>query len=339
MTMKNSLLLICGLAGGVLVPLAGAAEALQAKIERFDPALDALLAPEARVEKLAEGFQWAEGPVWYAGALVFSDVPKNTAYRWREGLTTAEVFLKPSGLLAPDADASAAFREPGSNGLAVDRAGRLLLCQGGERRVARWADGTFTAVADRFQGKHLNTPNDLAVRRSGEIYFTDPPYGFREVDESPLRELPWHGVYRVATDGTVTLLTKTIRYPNGLAFSPDERTLYVSSSDWGKTRILAFDVTADGALANERVFFDAQPLAKPDAPGACDGLKVDRDGNLWATGPGGVLVLDPAGKLLGRIVTGVPTGNCAWGDDGATLYLTANHFLLRVKTLTRGAGW
>lgn len=311
-----------------------------AKIERFDPALDAVLATEARVEKLAEGFQWSEGPVWYNGAVVFSDVPQNTVYRWREGLSAAEVFLKPSGLAAADADARARFREPGSNGLTVDRTGRLLLCQCGERRVARWADGKFTVVADRFEGKRLNTPNDLVVRRDGSVYFTDPTYGFSGGEESPLRELPWHGVYRVATDGSVTLLTKTIRYPNGIAFSPDEKTLYVSSSDWGHTRIVAFDVAADGSLANERTFFDGQPLAKPDAPGACDGLKVDREGNLWATGPGGVLVIDPAGKLLGRINTGVPTGNCAWGgDDGATLYITANHALLRVKTLTRGAGW
>lgn len=340
--MKISFPLFGRLASVLLAMLAVArarGEEFQGKIERFDPALDRLIAADAPVEKLAEGFQWAEGPVWLAGALVFSDVPKNTAYRWKEGMTAAEIFLKPSGLLLADADARAAFREPGSNGLALDSQGRLLLCQHGERRIARWENGKFTSVADRFDGKRFNTPNDLAVQRSGEIYFTDPPYGFREVDDSPLRELPWHGVYRVATDGAVTLLTKTIRYPNGIAFSPDEKTLYVGSTENGNPHIVAFDVQPDGTLAKERMFFDARPMLATGLQGGCDGMKIDRDGNVWTTGPGGVLVIDAKGKLLGRIATGVPTANCGWGDDGGTLYITANHFLLRVKTTTKGAGW
>lgn len=304
-------------------------------VERFDPAFDRLVAPEAVVERLAAGFRWSEGPVWYQGAVLFSDVPENVVYRWAEGMTQAEVFLKPSGLIEP----SPAFREPGSNGLAVDRQGRLLLCQHGERRVARFENGKFTTLAERYDGKRLNTPNDLAVRKSGEVYFTDPPYGFKEVNESPLKELAWHGVYRVATDGTVTLLTKTINYPNGIAFSPDEKTLYVGSTEDGFPHLQAFDVQADGTLANERLFFDARPLSKNGAPGSCDGLKVDHAGNLWTSGPGGILVLTPAGQLIGRINTGVPTANCAWGDDGSVLYITANNRLLRVKTLTKGAGW
>lgn len=312
-----------------------AGEAPKERIERLDPAFDRLVAPEAQVERLAEGFTWSEGPVWFDGALLFSDVPQNVVYRWQEGRTQAEVFMKPSGLMTPNA----AFREPGSNGLARDREGRLLLCQHGERRVARYEGGRFTTIADRYDGKRLNTPNDLAVRRNGDVYFTDPPYGFKEVNESPLRELPWHGVYRVSRDGTVTLLAKTINYPNGIAFSPDERTLYVGSTEDGNPHIQAFDVQADGTLANERRFFDARPLSKPDAPGSCDGMKIDRDGNVWTAGPGGILVITPAGKVIGRINTGVPTANCAWGDDGGTLYITANHALLRVKTKTKGAGW
>ena len=304
-------------------------------IERFDPAFDRLVAADARIERLAEGFTWSEGPVWYDGALLFSDVPKNVVYRWAEGMKRADVFLQPSGLLEPNP----AFREPGSNGLAVDGQGRLLLCQHGERRVARWENGKFTSVAERWEGKRFNTPNDLAVRRKGDVYFTDPPYGFREMDESPLREIPWHGVYRVTASGVVTLLTKTIRYPNGIAFSPDEKTLYVSSTENGNPHVQAFEVQPDGTLANERLFFDARPLSKKDAPGSTDGLKVDRDGNVWASGPGGILVITPAGKLIGRINTGVPTANCAWGDDGSTLYITANNALLRVKTRTKGAGW
>ncbi|MBL9190416.1 MAG: SMP-30/gluconolactonase/LRE family protein [Opitutaceae bacterium] len=306
-----------------------------ARIERFDPALDALLAPEAAIEKLAEGFTWSEGPVWLNGELIFSDVPENTAYRWREGMTKAEVFLKPSGLLTPQPG----FREPGSNGLTLDRQGRLLLCQHGERRVARYEGGKFTTLADRYEGKRFNSPNDLCVRRNGDIYFTDPSYGLEGINDSPLKELPFNGVYRVAPYGRVTLLTKELTYPNGLAFSPDEKILYVGVSDAAATRLVAFDVQADGTLAGERTFFDAHPLLKATDRGLVDGLKVDRAGNVWSTGPGGVLVLSPAGKLLGRINTGQPTANCNWGGDGGTLYITANMFLLRVRTLTKGAGW
>lgn len=194
-------------------------------------------------------------------------------------------------------------------------------------------------MADRFEGKRFNSPNDLAVRRNGEIYFTDPPYGLTGVDQSPLREIPFHGVYRVALDGRVTLLTAGIKFPNGIAFSPDEKRLYVAVSDPAATRVVVFDVQRDGTLANERVFFNAQPLKGRGVKGGCDGLKVDRAGNVWTTGPGGVLVLSAGGKLLGRINPHEPTANCAWGDDGATLYITANCFLLRVPTLTRGAGW
>jgi gluconolactonase len=305
-------------------------------IERLDPTMDELLAPNAVLEKIAEGFTWSEGPVWIDGALLFSDVPKNVVYRWKPGTTTAEIFLKPSGQLTP----APGFREPGSNGLARDRQGHLLLCQHGERRVARYENGRFTSIADHYAGKRLNTPNDLVVRRSGEIYFTDPPYGFEKVNEDPKKEMAWHGVYRVAADGTVSLLTKSINYPNGIAFSPDEKTLYIGSTEDGFPHIMAFDVSTDGTLANERLFFDARPLSKPDAPGSCDGMKVDRQGNVWTTGPGGLLVITPQGKLVGRLRTGVPTANCAWGDaDGGTLYITANHFLLRLKTKTTGAGW
>jgi gluconolactonase len=324
---------------GFCVPLLSfAAEQSAPKeyIERFDPSFDKLMAADAKVERLAEGFTWSEGPVWFDGALLFSDVPQNTVYRWAEGMTKAEVFLKPSGLLAPNPE----MREPGSNGLARDLQGKLLLCQHGERRVARYENGKFTAIADRYDGKKLNTPNDLAVKKSGDIYFTDPPYGFNNFETSPLKELPFHGVYRVAKDGKVTLLAKTIQYPNGIAFSPDEKTLYVGSTENGNAHIQAFDVQADGTVTNERLFFDARPLSKRDAPGSCDGMKVDRDGNVWTSGPGGILVINPAGKMIGRINTGVSTANCAWGEkDGGTLYITANHALLRVKTKTEGAGW
>jgi len=305
------------------------------RIERFDSAFDKLMASDAKIEKLAEGFTWSEGPVWLNGALIFSDVPENIAYRWQTGMTKAEVFLKPSGLLTP----TPGFREPGSNGLTRDAQGRLLLCQHGERRVARHENGKFTSLADRFEGKRFNSPNDLVVRKNGEIYFTDPSYGLEGIDESPLKELPFNGVYRVALDGKVTLLAENLTFPNGIAFSPDEKILYVGVSDAKATRVVAYDVATDGTIAHERTFFDAQPWLKGDDKGLVDGLKIDRDGNVWSTGPGGVLVISPAGKLLGRINTGEATANCNWGDDGSTLYITAHMFLVRVKTKTKGAGW
>lgn len=306
------------------------------RIERLDPAFDRLVAADAKIEVLAEGFRWSEGPTWFDGGVVFSDVRANTVYRWKEGMTKAEVFLKPSGLTT----STPGFREPGSNGLAVDRQGRLLLAQHGNRQIARLEpDGSYATVADRFDGKRFNSPNDLAVRKKGEIYFTDPPYGFEGRENSKLRETPWAGVYRIGTDGKVTLLTRELNFPNGIGFSPDEKTLYVAVSDGQQPRIMAYDVKADGTIERGRVFFDAQPLRGRNNPGSCDGLKVDKDGNVWATGPGGVLVFSPADQHLGTIRTGEPTGNCCWGDDGSTLYITANCFLVRVKTATKGAGW
>lgn len=304
-------------------------------IERLDPAFDKLIAKDAKIEKLAEWFVWSEGPTWFQGAVVFSDVMENTAWRWKEGMKAAEVFLKPSGLTTN----SPGFREPGSNGLNVDKSGRLLLAQHGDRRIARLEAGKFVTVADRYDGKKFNSPNDMAVRKSGEIYFTDPPYGLEGIEKSPLRELPYAGVYRIGTDNKVSLITKDLNFPNGIGFSPDEKILYVAVSDSAATRVMAYDVNTDGTIKNGRVFWDAQSFAKAGAKGLCDGLKIDRDGNVWATGPGGVAVLSPAGKLLGRILTNEATGNCCWGDDGSTLYITADMFLVRVKTLTKGANW
>lgn len=308
----------------------------EGSIERLDPAIDALIAPDAKIEKLAEGFNWSEGPTWYEDSVVFSDVPENIAYRWKEGMKSAEVFLKPSGMTTP----TPGFREQGSNGLSRDAQGRLLVCMHGDRRIARWEKGVFTTIADRFEGKRFNSPNDMAVRKNGDIYFTDPPYGLDKGEASPLKELPFNGVFRVNTIGEVALVTKDVNWPNGIGFSPDEKILYVAVSDGKAPRVMAYDVQPDGSVANERVFFDALKARKDGDKGSCDGMKVDALGNVWATGPGGVLVISPAGKLLGRILTGQATGNCCWGGpDGSTLYITADMFLVRVKTLTKGAGW
>jgi len=319
----------------VLACAAEPARPFHPRIQRLDPAFDALVAPDAPVEKIAEGFHWSEGPVWLDGALIFSDVPANIAYRWKPGDAKAAIFLQPSG----GGEAVPGVREAGSNGLARDAQGRLLLCQGATHRIARYEHGTFTTIADRYQGKRFSSPNDLAVRRDGDIYFTDPPYGFTDGDASPLKELPFNGVYRVTPAGEVTLLLKHLTRPNGIGFSPDEKILYVDVSEQKAARILAYDVQPDGTLAGERLFFDAQPLLDAGAHGPCDGLKVDCAGNVWCAAADGVIVVSPAGKLLGRIITGEPCGNCNWGGDGSTLYIASNWLIARVPTLTKGAGW
>lgn len=304
-------------------------------IERTDPALDRLLPPGTKIEKLCEGFTWAEGPVWKDGALLFSDVPENTVYAWKPGATKAEVFLRPSGMLTP----REGFREQGSNGLTLDAAGNLVLCEHGERRLARLnADHSQTAIVEHFDGKRFNSPNDLVFRSNGDLYFTDPPYGLNGLDKSPLKELSFSGVFRVTPDGHASLLTKELTFPNGIAFSPDEKTLYVGITDPQQPRIVAYDVQADGSLGPERPFFDARPLTARGLKGSCDGMKIDVEGNIYSSGPGGITILSPAGKLLGTISTGSLIANCAWGDeDGGTLYLAAEHSLCRVRTATHGA--
>jgi gluconolactonase len=305
-------------------------------IERLDPALDAVLAPDATIEKLAEGFTWAEGPVWVAekGALLFSDVPENRVYRWKDG-EGISVFLEPSGFTGEKYEG----RERGSNGLTLDRAGRLTLCQHGDRRVARLApDGkSFIPLADHWEGKRFNSPNDLCFDRAGNLYFTDPPYGLGP--HTP-QETDFCGVYRLGVDGKLTLLSRELERPNGIALSADEHTLYVSNSHGPRPIIMAFPLLADGTAGAGRVFWDGTALiARTKRTGAPDGLKVDTHGNLWATGPGGVLILSPEGKHLGTVLTGRATANCAFGGaDGHTLYLTADRTLLRIKTKATGAG-
>lgn len=302
-------------------------------IERLDARLDELLTPNARIEILAEGFDWSEGPIWMTRgeSLLFSDVPRNVIWKWREadGLS---VFLKPSG----DSNGTGQPGEQGSNGLTVDNDGRLILCQHGDRQVARLSHrGRIDPLATNFQGKRLNSPNDVVLRSNGELYFTDPPYGLEKGTNDPRRELTFQGVFRVSRGGRVSLLTSDLTFPNGLAFSPDEKRLYVAVSDPQHAVYMSYDVQRDGSLANGRVLFDATPLI-PGRKGLPDGLKVDIRGNLWATGPGGVLILSPQGRHLGTLNTGEATGNCAWGEDGSALYITADTYLCRVRTRTKG---
>lgn len=326
--MKTFLLISPILAFAVLSHAADPLPKFEGSIERLDPALDALIAPGTQIEVLASGFNWSEGPVWRDGGIVFSDVPENTVFGWKEGDTAAKTVLKPSGSLSDPAG-------QGSNGLGVDAEGRLVLCQHGERRVARLEkDGSFTPLADNYEGKRFNSPNDLTIGSDGTIYFTDPPYGLK----GGTPELDFHGVYSVhpSKPNVVTLLVRDVKWPNGIDLSPDQKTLYLAVSDKEDTRIMAYDL-ADGAARNGRVVFNAQSLKTAERKGGCDGMKVDTNGNLWTTGPGGVLVLNKDGQHLGTILTGQATANCAFGGaDRGTLYITADMFLLRVKTLAKG---
>jgi gluconolactonase len=302
-------------------------------VERLDADLDTLVPLGAVIEVLAAGFDWSEGPVWLReqGALLFSDVPADRVYLWSEG-AGHRVWLEPSGYTGETPRGG----EPGSNGLLLDADGRLVLCQHGDRRVARLEAPLsspmphFSTLADRFEGRRFNSPNDAVFHSSGALYLTDPPYGLEAGVDDPARELPFSGVYRVDPDGSVALLTDELSRPNGIAFSPDERTLYVANSDPERAVWMAYDVLDNGRLGEGIVFFDATPWV-PEKPGLPDGLKVDADGNLFATGPGGVLVLASDGRHLGTLRTTRPTANCAFGDDGASLYITADDLLLRVR--------
>jgi gluconolactonase len=306
------------------------------RVVREDPRLDRLIPQNARIDVLGAGFAWSEGPVWVkdGGYLLFSDIPRNSVMKWKEG-EGVTLFLKPSGYTGV-VDYG---REPGSNGLILDPQGRLVSCEHGDRRVSRLEkEGGKRTLADNYQGKRLNSPNDAVFHANGDLYFTDPPYGLPKNFDDPRRELDFCGVYRLSKDGRLTLLTRELVRPNGIGFSPDYRTLYVAQSDNARAIWMAFPVKDDGTLGPGRVFADVTSLMGK-LPGAPDGLKVDRDGNLFATGPGGVHVYAPDGTRLGRIETGERTANCAWGGDGSTLYMTADMYICRIRTTTRGLGW
>jgi gluconolactonase len=307
------------------------------RIVRLDPRFDHLVPPGARLEQLAGGFTWVEGPVWNKAGryLLFSDIPANAVFKWQTGLGVS-LFLKPSGY-----SGSVPFKgkEPGSNGLTFDREGRLVLCEHGDRRIARLeSDGRKTVLADRYQGKRLNSPNDLVFKSDGSLYFTDPPFGLPQALDDPGKELPFQGVYRLAAEGTLTLVIKDLKAPNGIAFSPDEKILYVSDVDYERSAWHAYDVNADGTVTNGRVFADASPWKKPPFFGP-DGFKLDQRGNLFGARPGGVSVFAPDGTHLGDIETGGPTSNVNWGEDGSVLYITGGSAIYRLRTSTKGAGW
>jgi gluconolactonase len=327
------------------------------EIISLDPHFYDLIDRDAKIEILADSFIWSEGPVWVKDSsfLLFSDIPRNSIFKWKDG-EGISLFLKPSGYtgILPYS------REPGSNGLIINNRGRLVACEHGDRRISMMplSRGGKRTLADNYQGKRFNSPNDIVQKSNGDYYFTDPAYGLPNQDKDSSRETSITGVYRLAADGSVSLLIDNM-LPNGLAFSPDEKILYVGQSDPQKAIVMAytvradgtlgsgrlfFDATpitvrADGTLGSGRLFFDATPMVKQGLKGAPDGMKVDQKGNLFTTGASGILVISPEGKLLGRIDTTQQTANCNWGDDGSTLYITANNYLCRIRTKTKGNGF
>jgi gluconolactonase len=301
-------------------------------IERIDPDFDALVKADAKVEVIADGFEWSEGPLWLEDQkmLIFSDVPKNTIYKWTEE-KGHEVYLTPSGRTGsmPYSD------EPGSNGLTLNNEGKLVLCQHGDRRVAvmdaplNAPEPKFTTLADNYEGKKLNSPNDAVINSKGELFFTDPPYGLPKKAEDPTKETPFHGIYK-ATNGATKLISDTITRPNGIALFPDEKTLLVANSDPQKPKWYAFDLLENDSVGNARVFYDATEASKTDR-GGCDGLKIDKQGNVFATGPGGVWVFNKDGKVLGKIKIPELSSNCALSPDEKTLYVTSDRYVVRVR--------
>lgn len=301
-------------------------------IEFISNELSSIIKKDAKVEIVTEGFQFTEGPFWYdkEKMLLVSDIPANTIYKWTEA-KGKELYLKPAGYT--DTTKRGGFMGP--NGLTLSHDGKLLLCQHGDRRIAMMdaplnaPKATFITVADKYDGKKINSPNDLFLTKSGDLYFTDPSYGFEKGPRDPKKEMPFQGVYKVDKAGKVSLLIDSIESPNGIGIMPDGKTLLVSNSDYRKKKWYAYDLDSKGALSKGRVFYD---VSNEKGLGGCDGFKIDKNGNVFAAGPGGLWVFTKTGKLIGKIkVNGVSATNCALTPDGKTIYITATQYLLRVK--------
>jgi len=317
-------------AGGP-APIALPPREVNVRVERHDPEIDRVIGRNPKVYKLAEGFTFTEGPVWVpegdGGYLLFSDPNENTIYRYSPvGDGELGVFRTRSGYSGSDI---AEYGQPGSNGLTLDATGRLTINEHGNHRITRLErDGKATVLANAYDGRRLNSPNDLVYRSDGALYFTDPPFGLPKFFDDPRKELPFSGVYLLRAD-KLTVLTKELSGPNGIALSPDERTLYVGNWDEQHKVVLAFDVRADGTVANGRTFYDLTALPGEDA---IDGIKVDVEGRVYVSGPAGISVIAPDGRYLGEIVTGAHAHNFAFGDaDGKTLYVTAEHGLYKMR--------
>jgi gluconolactonase len=313
-------------------PVAVAPHEVNVEVLRHDPAIDAILPANPKIYKLAEGFQFTEGPVWLAsGHLLFSDPNANTIYKYSVADAKLAVFKKDSGYAGRDV---AEYKQPGSNGLALDPQGRLTINEHGNRRVTRVEkDGRLTVLVDKYQGKRLNSPNDLVYRSDGTLFFTDPPFGLPKFYDDPRKELSYSGVFALYK-GELKLVSADLKGPNGIAFSPDEKYLYVGNWDPEKKLVMRYDVAANGSLSNGRVFFDMTQARGEDA---IDGIKVDRQGNLYVSGPAGLWIISPEAKHLGTIIAPKHPHNFAWGDDGKTLYMTAQGSLYRMPLKISGA--
>ena len=309
---------------------------LDAALKVNDPKLLEIISSPIRLEILGEGYEWAEGPLWLPNEnkLIFSDIPNNSIFEWTEkgGI---KLYLKPAGYTGTTERGG----ETGSNGLILNSTGELVLCQHGDRRMAKMnapltkPKADFITLADNFEEKKLNSPNDAVYHKNGDLYFTDPPYGLEFRMEDPAKELDFQGVFKVDKTGKITLLTKEISRPNGIAFSPDYQKLYVASSDPEKAIWMVYDVDKNGLLANGKVFFDVTDQ-NTEVNGNPDGMKVHPNGWIFASGPGGVLIFTPDGKHLGTIVTGEKTANCAFNSDFSELFITADSYLFRIKLKT-----
>jgi gluconolactonase len=301
--------------------------------ERYDPAMDAIVAKDTKAEIIASGFDWSEGSLWVEkiNGLLFSDVPTNTVYKWTEQ-KGKEVYLKPSGYTGTIPSISS---EPGSNGLLLDNNGNLVLCQHGDRRMAKMDAALenpmakFVTIADKYQNKKFSSPNDAAYNTAGELYFTDPPYGLPKQNTDPTKETPWNGIYKVKADGTVLLLVDSITRPNGIAFFPGFNKVLVACSDAAKPNWYIWDIKND-SLVNGKVFFSAAGY-NISWKGLPDGLKIDKSGNVFATGPGGIYFFNSTGKKLGMLRLDNATSNCALSPDEKTLYVTNDMYILRIK--------
>ncbi len=295
-------------------------------VERAAPELSQIVPEGARIEKLGGGFGFTEGPVWiHEGYLLFSDIPNNVIRKWTPD-GKFSIFRQPSGYNGSNAPKGALV---GSNGLTLDKSGRLTICEHGNRRVTRLEkSGKLTVLADKYEGKRLNSPNDAVYKSDGALYFTDPPYGLAKQDDDPAKEVPFNGVYRLA-GGKLQVLYKDLTRPNGIAFSPDEKYLYVGNSDEKRKIWMRFQVKPDGTIGNGKMFYD---VTSQSAEGLPDGMKVDTKGNLYCTGPGGIWIFSPSGKHLGTIKPAEVPANCAFGgQDGKTLYMTARTGLYRIQ--------
>jgi len=310
----------------------GKKEKLTGTIERIDPAFDALVDSDAKVEVIAEGFEWSEGPLWLPSAnmLIFSDVPTNTIYKWTPE-KGKEIYLIPSGYTGNIPRGG----EMGSNGLTLNNEGKLALAQHGDRRVALMnapldaPAPNFVALGDHYEGKKFNSPNDLVFNDKGDVFFTDPPYGLPHQEKDSTREIQFQGVYK-ASQGKVTLITDSITRPNGIGFLPGYKTLIVANSDPDKAIWYAYDILENDSVANARIFYDATADAKKER-GVPDGFKVDSQGNIFSSGPGGLWIMNKDGKVLGKIKLSEATSNCALSPDEKTLYVTCDMYVARIK--------